>query len=114
MRVEAVEIDQEMAMGVFYNFVVNDPVLRLIIDKISLKNQLMLDFEQFMLEYQTQFVHFINNLFDIYQYNLPDDLTNFEYDYLSSFFRDLSFFFQNDYLPSKKTWFTEEWHRSLN
>ena len=40
-----------MLIGVFFNFVINDPVIRLIIDKIGLKNNMMNEFEQFMSEY---------------------------------------------------------------
>ena len=73
----------------------------------------MNEFEQFMLEYQTQFVFFTNNIFDFYQESLPEDLKNFEYEYLSLFFKDLSYLISNDYLPNNKTWFTEVWNKSL-
>ena len=100
-------------IGVFFNFVINDPVIRLIIDKIGLKNNMMNEFEQYMLEYQTQFVFFTNNIFDFYQESLPEDLKNFEYEYVSLFFKDLSYLISNDYLPNNKTWFTEVWNKSL-
>ena len=74
---------------------------------------MMNEFEQFMSEYQTQFVFFTNNIFDFYQENLPDDLKNFEYEYLSLFFKDLSYLMSNDHLPNKKTWFREVWNKSL-
>jgi hypothetical protein len=104
-----IEDINEKLMGIFYNFVINDPVIRLIIDKLCLKNTLMQDFNSFMLEYQTQFFHWLSSVFSLYKADLPSDLSHFEFDYLSIFFQDLSFFISNDYLPHKKTWFLEDW-----
>ena len=104
---------EDMLVGVFFNFVINDPVIRLVIDRIGLQNNLMNEFELFMLEYQTQFVHFLDTIFNFYQESLPEDMKNFEYEYISLFFKDLSHLMQNDYFQNNKSWFIEVWNKTL-
>ena len=100
-----------MIIGVFYNFIVNDPVIRMIIDKIGCQID---GTEHYMLHCQLQFIHYVTIiLYDFCIEDMPKEIEIFQYEYLSMYFRDFIFFMQNDHFPSKKTWFMEEWKRTL-